>query len=120
MPVIVVANPKGGVGKTALATDLAGCFTSRGHAVMLGNVDRQQPPRLWLGWRPSFGAQARAEGRGRRRRHAQPLRVPLLAFLRNTQNYVHLAACGLTLWDVSSARFERDPEQWRPIQTWVN
>ena len=45
--------------------------------------------------------------------------VPLLGFLRDTQNYVHLAAHGLTLWDVSSARFERDREQWEPIMIWV-
>ncbi len=44
------------------------------------------------------------------------LRVPLLAFLRDTQNYVHLAAHGLTLWDVASSRVERDLEQWAPLQ----
>src|ERR1017187_8927283 len=43
MPVIVVANPKGGVGKTTLSTNLAGYLASRGHAVMLGDVDR--PPK---------------------------------------------------------------------------
>ena len=42
MPVIVVANPKGGVGKTTLSTNLAGYLASRGRAVMLGDVDRQQ------------------------------------------------------------------------------
>ena len=42
MPVIVVANPKGGVGKTTLSTNLAGYLASRGHSVMLGDVDRQQ------------------------------------------------------------------------------
>jgi len=50
----------------------------------------------------------------------QSVRVPLLGFLRDTQNYVHLAAHGLTLWDVSSVRFERDREQWEPIMVWVN
>ena len=40
MPVIVVANPKGGVGKTTLSTNLAGYLASRGHAVMLGDVDQ--------------------------------------------------------------------------------
>jgi len=45
MPVIVVANPKGGVGKTTLATNLAGYFASLGVHVMLGDVDRQQSAR---------------------------------------------------------------------------
>ena len=48
------------------------------------------------------------------------VRLPLLAFLRDTQNYVHLAAHGLTLWDVASTRFQGDREQWEPIITWVN
>jgi chromosome partitioning protein len=47
------------------------------------------------------------------------LKVPVLGFLRDTQNYVHLAAHGLTLWDVTSSRFERDIEQWKPILDWV-
>ena len=51
MPVVLVANPKGGVGKSTLATNLAGYFASRGHAVMLGDIDRQQSSRLWLGLR---------------------------------------------------------------------
>ena len=41
MPVIVVANPKGGVGKSTLSTQIAGLYASQGHAVMLGDVDRQ-------------------------------------------------------------------------------
>ena len=53
MPVVVVANPKGGAGKTTLSTHIAGYFASRGHAVMLGDVDRQQSSRLWLGLRPA-------------------------------------------------------------------
>ncbi|MEP6791821.1 MAG: ParA family protein [Ramlibacter sp.] len=53
MPVVVVANPKGGVGKSTLATNIAGYFASRGHAVMLGDADRQQSSRLWLGLRPA-------------------------------------------------------------------
>ena len=52
MPVIVVANPKGGVGKSTLATNLAGVLARQGHAVMLGDVDRQQSSRQWLALRP--------------------------------------------------------------------
>lgn len=53
MPVAVVANPKGGVGKTTLATNLAGYFAARDHAVMLGDTDRQQSSREWLALRPA-------------------------------------------------------------------
>src|SRR5689334_8453520 len=52
MPVVVVANPKGGVGKSTLATNIAGYFASQGHAVMLGDADRQQSSQLWLRLRP--------------------------------------------------------------------
>ncbi len=52
MPVIVVANPKGGVGKSTVATNLAGALARAGKAVMLGDVDRQQSARQWLQLRP--------------------------------------------------------------------
>jgi chromosome partitioning protein len=52
MPVVVIANPKGGVGKSTMSTNVAGYFASQGHAVMLGDADRQQSSRLWLGLRP--------------------------------------------------------------------
>jgi chromosome partitioning protein len=54
MPVIVVANPKGGVGKSTVATNLAGALARAGRAVMLGDVDRQQSARQWLGLRPAM------------------------------------------------------------------
>jgi len=204
MPVIVVANPKGGVGKSTLATNIAGYLASRGHAVMLGDVDRQQSARTWLGLRPAgtvaigswevahdeivrppkgtthvvldtpaglhgkrldevmkladkvlvplqpsifdihathtFVRELLAHRRGDKVRIAivgmrtregtissdqlrgflEGLPVPLLGFVRDTQNYVHLAARGLTLWDVSSSRFERDVEQWKPITEWID
>jgi len=48
------------------------------------------------------------------------LDVPVLGFLRDTQNYVHLAARGLTLWDVAPSRVERDLPQWQPLIDWIN
>lgn len=48
---ILVANPKGGSGKSTLATNLAGYFARCGHRVMLGDTDRQQSARDWLGLR---------------------------------------------------------------------
>ncbi len=203
MAVIVVANPKGGVGKTTLATNLAGYLASTGRIVMLGDVDRQQSARTWLALRPAglapisawevahddvvrppkgtthvvldtpaglhgrrldevmkladkvliplqpsifdihathdFVRQLRAHKRSDRvefaivgmrtregtiatdqlRGFLEGMKVPLLGFVRDTQNYVHLAAHGLTLWDVTSSRFERDLEQWQPILQWV-
>jgi chromosome partitioning protein len=203
MPVIVVANPKGGAGKSTLATNVAGCLAAAGHAVMLGDVDRQQSSRQWLaqrsarlpliqGWevqadslvRPPKGVshvvldtpaglhgkrleavlriadrllvplqpslfdiqathafllQVQAHRRAaqialglvgmRVREHTlaneqlhhylATLKVPVVAWLRDTQNYVQLAARGLTLWDVAPSRVERDREQWLPLQAWL-
>lgn len=204
MPVIVVANPKGGVGKSTLSTQVAGYLASRGHAVMLGDVDRQHSARQWLALRPPGLAPIRswevdrsdivrppkgtshivldtpAALHGKRldavlrladrvlvplqpslfdiqathpfieelaghkragrirvglvamrvREHtisADQLRhflatlpLPVVAQLRDTQNYVQLAARGLTLWDVQPHRVERDLEQWQPLIEWLD
>ena len=47
------------------------------------------------------------------------LGVPLVAALRDTQNYVHLAAQGLTLFDVAPGRVERDLAQFAPLGRWL-
>jgi chromosome partitioning protein len=204
MPTIVIANPKGGAGKSTLATNLAGLFAREGHAVMLGDVDQQQSARQWLALRPPhlptirswdvdrgdivrppkgtthvvldtpagldgkrldavlriadklliplqpslFDIQAthrfvqtlRTHKRadqlaiglvGMRLRdntlasdhlheYLATLPVPVVAWLRDTQNYVHLAAHGLTLWDVARSRVERDLAQWEPLVAWVH
>jgi chromosome partitioning protein len=52
MKAFLIANPKGGSGKSTLSTNLAGYFASRGDEVMLGDIDRQQSSRAWLGLRP--------------------------------------------------------------------
>ncbi len=52
MKAFLVANPKGGSGKSTLATNLAGYFAAQRHEVMLGDIDRQQSSRAWLGIRP--------------------------------------------------------------------
>jgi chromosome partitioning protein len=48
------------------------------------------------------------------------LEVPVLGTLRDTQNYVQLAARGLTLWDVAPSRVERDLAQWEGLLDWLN
>jgi chromosome partitioning protein len=204
MPVIVVANPKGGVGKSTLSSNIAGYFASQGHAVMLGDVDRQQSSRLWLTLRPAslpaiqswdvskdhiarppkgtthivLDTPAGLHGKGleavmkladkvivplqasvfdiyatqdfisdlaERKRSGrtqlavvgnrikdhtkatehlkeflQTLDVPLLSLLRDTQNYAHLAAHGLSLWDVAPHKVEKDLAQWAPVLGWLN
>ncbi len=204
MPVIVVANPKGGVGKSTLSTNIAGYLAHAGHAVMLGDVDRQQSTRTWLSLRPenlprinswdvthdeivrppkgtthvvldtpaglhgkrldevmkiadkvimplqpsifdihathAFLRELLAHRRSDKvqvgivgmriregtisadqlRSWSGTLETPVITFLRDTQNYVHLAARGLTLWDVAPSRVERDMEQWQPLISWIN
>ena len=46
--------------------------------------------------------------------------LTVLGYLRHTQNYIHLAARGLTLFDVAPARVERDLEQWQGICRWLD
>ncbi|OQW67879.1 MAG: cobyrinic acid a,c-diamide synthase [Proteobacteria bacterium ST_bin12] len=48
MKTVLIANPKGGSGKTTLATNLAGYFASLNYRVMLSDLDRQQSATGWL------------------------------------------------------------------------
>lgn len=201
MPVIAIANPKGGVGKSTFATNLAGYFAAQGHKVMLGDADMQQSSRNWLSLRPAnlapIGAWELKDGHiarppkgtthivldtpaglnghkldavldiadtvvvplqpsmfdilateeflkklahrtlacrvgvlgmrvnGRSRAAEQlahyvgQLGLPVLGYLRDTQNYIQLAAHGATLWDVAPSRVEKDLPQWQEILEWI-
>lgn len=46
--------------------------------------------------------------------------LPVLTCLRDTQLYVQLAANGMTLFDLSMARAQKDLAQWTPIIDWVD
>lgn len=48
MRTILVANPKGGSGKTTLAINLAGYLAARGQRVALLDLDRQKSATQWL------------------------------------------------------------------------
>ncbi|MEO8419309.1 MAG: ParA family protein [Methylophilaceae bacterium] len=52
MSTVLIANPKGGSGKTTLATNLAGYFATRGRHVVLSDMDRQRSASDWLARRP--------------------------------------------------------------------
>lgn len=200
---ILVANPKGGCGKTTLATNLAGFFANRGESVTLCDLDRQQSSLRWMAFRdpslPSitgyFGGNQlgfslpqepdrvvldapaglqgyklsdslrkvdkvlvpvvpsvfdmaatedflnsiRQEMRGRqkdigivamrvdpRTRAAVMLEeflrhfdMEIVGYLRNTQNYVNVAASGATLFDPPKAKFKKDHEQWEKLLQWA-
>lgn len=205
MPVIVIANPKGGSGKSTLSTNVAGFFASRGHAVMLGDADVQQSSRLWLGLRPAeaaaittwelqadlvltakpprgtthvvidtpgglggwrfkevvsradkllipimpsifdmYAAQAfieqlreitksgktklgivgmrvdeRTVAASKLREFMDKLDVPIIGLIRDTQYYLHMAAHGLSLFDITPAKVQKDLQQWQVICDWL-
>lgn len=203
MRAVLVANPKGGAGKTTLATNLAGYFANQNQSVTLCDLDRQQSALRWMAFRspdlpqvtgyfggnqmlinlpqepewvvldapagfqgyklndylravdrvivpvvPSVFDMAATEDflnairqdlRGRaakigivamrvdpRTRAAVMLEeflrhfdIPIVAYLRNTQNYVNVAAAGQTIFDPPRSKFKRDGEQWSELLTWV-
>ena len=63
---------------------------------------------------------ARTRSAEQLQRFIDGLKLPLLSYLRNTQNYVQLAAHGLTLWDVAASRVQRDIDQWQAIISWLD
>jgi chromosome partitioning protein len=53
MKTILIANPKGGSGKTTLSVNIAGHLANRGKRVAMLDLDRQQSSALWLETRPA-------------------------------------------------------------------
>ena len=53
MQAILIANPKGGSGKTTLSTNIAGYLASTGRHVAMLDLDRQKSANLWLAQRDS-------------------------------------------------------------------
>jgi chromosome partitioning protein len=202
---IMIANPKGGVGKSTLAINLAGWLAKNGKRVMLGDIDRQQSSRSWLSIRspglpyiaswvikpgeparppketthvvldtpaglhgkrlsqtlrmvdqvivplqPSLfdifatrqfldelvetkryrkdavriaivgmRVNARTRASGELERFLENTGLPVVAHLRDTQNYVQATAHGMTIFDLSPSQGAQDWEQWVPLLRWV-
>ena len=52
MNVILIANPKGGSGKSTLSINIAGYLASNGYRVMILDLDKQKSATQWLMKRP--------------------------------------------------------------------
>lgn len=52
-------------------------------------------------------------------RFLKHLKIPYIAHLRDTQNYIHAAEQGLGIFDMPWYQVEHDIEQWKPLTRWV-
>ena len=50
----------------------------------------------------------------------ESLDIPVLTCLRDTQYYVHMAAHGFSMFDISASKVQRDLDQWQPICQWLD
>jgi len=48
------------------------------------------------------------------------LKIPRIATLRDTQNYIRAAERGLSLFEMAPSAVEQDLEQWKSLTRWVN
>ena len=48
------------------------------------------------------------------------LKIPIVATLRDTQNYIRASERGLGIFDMRNSAVEHDVDQWKPIITWLN
>ena len=47
------------------------------------------------------------------------LDVPIVGYLRDTQYYLHMAAHGLSLFDITPGKVQKDLQQWQVICDWL-
>jgi chromosome partitioning protein len=47
------------------------------------------------------------------------LNIPLVAFLRDTQNYVHAAESGCAIVELKTASMRKDQQQWLALIDWL-
>jgi chromosome partitioning protein len=52
-------------------------------------------------------------------RFLKHLKIPYVAHLRDTQNYIHAAENGLGIFDMPWYQVEHDIEQWKPLTRWI-
>ncbi len=47
-------------------------------------------------------------------------RIPYMALLRASQNYIYAAEQGKTIFELAPSRTSRDREKWKPLLRWLN
>jgi len=209
---ILILNPKGGCGKSTIATNIAGYFAMRGKNVSLADCDPQGSSNDWLEVRPEHlatinhvplkkgnllvpgdteilildtSASIHGEKMANIVRAAQTMiipvlpsaidiraaekfisdliqlrkksmnknikiatianrvnemtiaadkiddylykiklpngkRIPYIALLRASQNYIYAAEQGKTIFELAPSRTSRDREKWKPLLKWLN
>ncbi len=55
----------------------------------------------------------------RLRKFLRSLKIPFIATLRDTQNYIRAAERGIGIFELAPYLVERDLEQWRPLIRWL-
>lgn len=211
MRTILVLNPKGGCGKSTLATNLAGYYAREGRQVALADCDPQGSSSDWLQVRPEHlpaiecavakdgtlripnkteilvmdspaslhdkkllkmmgpaqtiiipvlpspldiraaerfiaelsGMKSRIKGKKKIATVANRVRedtlaaakleyyldklklpggrhLPFMTVLRASQNYIHSAERGMSIFDLAPSRTYYDREQWQPLLDWLN
>ncbi|HSR63331.1 MAG TPA: ParA family protein [Gammaproteobacteria bacterium] len=211
MRTILVLNPKGGCGKSTLATNLAGYYAREGRQVALADCDPQGSSSDWLQARPEHlpeiecavakdgtlripnkteilvmdspaslhdkkllkmmgpaqtiiipvlpspldiraaerfiaelsGMKSRIKGKKKIATVANRVRedtlaaakleyyldklklpggrhLPFMTVLRASQNYIHSAERGMSIFDLAPSRTYYDREQWQPLLDWLN
>lgn len=201
---IVIANPKGGCGKTTLATQIASHYAAQGLRVALADHDRQRSSLDWLKCRPE-GCAAITPIAAYSKTHAadavdvlihdmpagcdltsladivddgckllipilpsptdikagvrflmelnragwvqdkpidiglvanrvrantnyfkvlveflDQVNMPLIASIRDTQNYIRAMDAGISVFDLPPSRVQRDLEQWHSLLAWLD
>lgn len=46
-------------------------------------------------------------------------KIPFITLLRSSQNYVHAAEKGMTIFELAASKTYYDQEQWRPLLNWL-
>ena len=198
---ILVVNPKGGCGKTTIATNLAGYYAQKNVPVSLVDLDQQRSSYQWAKSRPASAGEidlhteiadsyttkrviydcpaqihlglttdlinksdiiimpinpsiidhraafkfifdirgliradlckkikiglianrtnTKFKSHNEIEKFAAMMQTPVIASLRNSQNYVSAAEAGLSIFEITSKKMQIDRDQWRSINYWA-